>query len=232
MKQPRTQYVKSGDGHLAYQVCGAGPIDVVYVVAWASHVEENWNPPTGALLRALASGARLIVFDHRGTGISDPVAIGEMTSLERWMDETLVVLDAVGSDQDGNVRWGGRSGGTLGASCSPPRTPPERISALVLACTSARFTSSTTTMRKFPVRQKKKTPRRSKGYVALVRDHVGNPRPRGLRLPRASTCEWTTRPSFEAQTRILRSCATPGKSASQQYRHIWDRDARAALPLR
>ena len=138
MKQPRTQYVKSGDGHLAYQVCGAGPIDVVYVVAWASHVEENWNPPTGALLRALASGARLIVFDHRGTGISDPVAIGEMTSLERWMDETLVVLDAVGSERAALVGHGG--GGPLAALFAA--TYPQRTKGLVLWRTAARFTTT------------------------------------------------------------------------------------------
>lgn len=138
MRQPRTQYVKSGDGHLAYQVCGEGPIDVVYLVAWASHLEENWSPPTGALLRSLASGARLIVFDHRGTGISDPVAIGEMTSLERWMDETLVVLDAVGSERAALVGQGG--GGPLAALFAA--TYPERTKGLVLWRCAARFTAT------------------------------------------------------------------------------------------
>jgi class 3 adenylate cyclase len=136
---PKTRYVKSGDGHLAYQVCGDGPIDLVYLVAWASHVEENWKSPSfPRLARSLASFSRLIVFDLRGTGLSDPVAISDMTSLERWMDETMVVLDAVGSERAALVGSGG--GGHLAALFAA--THPDRATALVLHRTAARFTSA------------------------------------------------------------------------------------------
>ncbi|MGH2864494.1 MAG: alpha/beta fold hydrolase [Solirubrobacteraceae bacterium] len=134
---PQTQYVKSGDGHLAYQVCGDGPVDLVFLAAWASHVEENWKI-SGRWLRSLASWSRLIVLDLRGTGLSDPVAISEMTSLERWMDETLVVLDAVDSERAALVGTGG--GGPLAALFAA--THPDRTKALVLHRTAARFTTA------------------------------------------------------------------------------------------
>jgi pimeloyl-ACP methyl ester carboxylesterase len=140
MDLPDTQYVKSGDGYLAYQVCGDGPNDVVYLPAWVSHVEENWSflSGSGRFLRSLASFSRLIMFDLRGTGLSDPVAISEMTSLERWKDETLVVLDAVGSRQATLIGYGG--GGPLAMLFAA--THPDRTRALVLSRAAARFTSA------------------------------------------------------------------------------------------
>jgi class 3 adenylate cyclase/pimeloyl-ACP methyl ester carboxylesterase len=136
---PSTKYVKSGDGYLAYQVSGEGPIDVVYLAAWASHLEENRKLPAFARFsRALASFSRLIVFDLRGTGLSDPVAISEMTSLERWMDETTVVLDAVGSERTALIGAGG--GGPLAALFAA--THPDRTKALVLHRSGARFTTA------------------------------------------------------------------------------------------
>ncbi len=139
MAIPRTRYVKSGDGYLAYQVSGDGPIDLVFLGAWASHLEENWTFPGFArLARSLASFSRMITFDLRGTGLSDPVAIAEMTSLERWMDETMVVLDAVGSERAALVGSGG--GGPLAALFAA--THPDRTKALVLHRTAARFTSA------------------------------------------------------------------------------------------
>jgi pimeloyl-ACP methyl ester carboxylesterase len=71
--RPRTRYVKSGDGYLAYQVSGSGPLDLVYLSAWGSHLEEGARIPAfGRLYRGLASFSRLIAFDLRGTGLSDP----------------------------------------------------------------------------------------------------------------------------------------------------------------
>jgi len=136
---PDTRYVRSGDGYLAYQVCGDGPEDVVLLPAWATHVEEDWT--RGALprfLACLASFARLIRFDLRGTGLSDPVAISEMNSLERWKDEALVVLDATGSRRATLIGTGG--GGHLAILFAA--THPDRTKALVLTSTAARFTSA------------------------------------------------------------------------------------------
>ena len=69
---PKTQYTRSGDLHIAYQVVGEGQVDLVYVPGWVSHVELAWEEPTLArFLRRLASFSRLIMFDKRGTGLSD-----------------------------------------------------------------------------------------------------------------------------------------------------------------
>ncbi len=67
--QPKTEYARSGDLHIAYQVVGNGPFDLVYVPGWVSHVEQAWEEPSLArFLNRLASFTRLIVFDKRGTG--------------------------------------------------------------------------------------------------------------------------------------------------------------------
>jgi pimeloyl-ACP methyl ester carboxylesterase len=69
---PTTRYVKSDDVHVAYQVIGEGPVDVLWVPGFVSHMEAGWQNPQGAaLLRRLSSFCRLILFDKRGTGMSD-----------------------------------------------------------------------------------------------------------------------------------------------------------------
>lgn len=91
-----TRYAKSGRVNIAYQVVGSGPPDLVYVPGWLSNVEMMWeNPLLARFLRRLASFSRLIVFDKRGTGLSDRVA--ELPTLEQRMDEVRAVMDAVGS---------------------------------------------------------------------------------------------------------------------------------------
>ena len=92
---PQTKYAHSGDLHIAYQVIGDGPIDLVYVPSWMSQVEVYWEEPRIArYFERLASFSRLIMFDRRGTGLSDPVA-GTPT-LEEQIDDVVAVLDAAG----------------------------------------------------------------------------------------------------------------------------------------
>lgn len=82
---PQTRYAKSGDIHIAYQVCGNGPIDLVFVPGFVSHLDYQWELPAGArLFERLAAFSRLIRFDKRGTGLSDRV--GEVPTLEQRMD--------------------------------------------------------------------------------------------------------------------------------------------------
>lgn len=97
---PKTQYTKSGKLNIAYQVAGDGPIDVVYVPGWVSHVEEAWEfPALAAFLTRLASFSRLILFDKRGTGMSDRVPLDALPTLEERMDDVRAVMDAVGSSR-------------------------------------------------------------------------------------------------------------------------------------
>src|SRR4051812_32969395 len=97
---PRTRYAKSGDVHIAYQVVGDGPIDLVYVPGWVSHVEYLWeNAAFARSLQRLASFARLILFDKRGTGLSDRVPDTDLPTLEQRIDDVRAVMDAVGSER-------------------------------------------------------------------------------------------------------------------------------------
>jgi len=92
---PDTQYAKSGDVHIAYQVFGEGPIDLVQVPGSVSHLDLMWEDSGFAhYYRRLANFARVIVFDKRGTGLSDRAA--GIATLEERMDDVRAVMDAVG----------------------------------------------------------------------------------------------------------------------------------------
>src|SRR3954464_6316348 len=96
MSGPRTQYAKSGQVNVAYQVVGDGPVDLVMVPGFVSHVEVAWEQPRLAhLLSRLASFSRLIVFDKRGTGMSDPVT--DTPSMADRMDDIRAVSRPLGS---------------------------------------------------------------------------------------------------------------------------------------
>ena len=130
---PQTRYAQSGDVNIAYQVVGEGPIDLVFVMGWVSHLDYFWREPSFArFLHRLASFSRLILFDKRGTGLSDRVA--ELPTLEQRMDDVRAVLDAVGSRQAALL--GVSEGGPL---CSLYATTyPERTLALVMIGTYAK----------------------------------------------------------------------------------------------
>jgi pimeloyl-ACP methyl ester carboxylesterase len=129
---PETKYVKVGDVHVAYQVVGNGPIDIVWVPGFVSHLEYDWEHPRPArFYERLASFSRLIRFDKRGTGLSDRVAI---PTLEERMDDVRAILDATGSNRAALV--GVSEGGPM--SLLYAATYPERTSALVLYGSYAR----------------------------------------------------------------------------------------------
>jgi pimeloyl-ACP methyl ester carboxylesterase/DNA-binding winged helix-turn-helix (wHTH) protein len=130
-----TRYVQSGDANIAYQVVGDGPIDLVFVMGWVSHLDYFWEEPSFAyFLDRLASFARLILFDKRGTGLSDRVPLNQLPTLEQRMEDVHAVMDAVGSERA--VLCGVSEGGPM---CSLfAATYPERTSALVMIGTYAR----------------------------------------------------------------------------------------------
>lgn len=114
---PETRYARSGGVNIAYQAIGNGPRDLVLVPGWVSNIDVFWEEPTLArLLTRLASFSRLILFDKRGTGLSDRV--NDMPSLELRMDDVRAVMDAVGSQR---AALFGYSEGARCALCSPPR---------------------------------------------------------------------------------------------------------------
>ena len=121
---PETQYARSGDVNIAYQVTGEGPRDLVYVPGWVSNVEMMWEQaPLARFLERLASFSRLILFDKRGTGLSDRVSNDKLPSLEQRMDDVRAVLEAVGSERA--ALFGHSEGGSmcmLFAATYPGRT--------------------------------------------------------------------------------------------------------------
>ena len=126
---PKTEYARSGELHIAYQVVGAGPFDLVYVPGWVSHLDLAWEEPTLArFLSRLASFSRLILFDKRGTGLSDRVPNAELPSLEERMDDLRAVMDAAGSKRA--AVFGFSEGGNLSTLFAA--TYPERTIALVM----------------------------------------------------------------------------------------------------
>ena len=124
---PATRYVKSDDVHIAYQVIGEGPLDLLFVPGFVSHIEEIWqSPAASSFLRRLASFSRLILFDKRGTGMSDRGS--QVFTLEQRMHDVRAILDEVGSDRA--ALFGVSEGGPM--SLLYAATYPERTSALIL----------------------------------------------------------------------------------------------------
>ena len=125
--QPETRYAKSGDVHIAYQVFGDGPFDLVFLPTYVTHVEYMWEEPAHArFFQRLASFSRLILLDKRGTGLSDRVT--DAATLEERMEDVHAVLNAVGSRQAALL--GASDGGTMAALFAA--TYPERTRALIL----------------------------------------------------------------------------------------------------
>jgi pimeloyl-ACP methyl ester carboxylesterase len=130
---PETRYARSGDVNIAYQVVGDGPFDLVLVPGFFSHLEVDWEFPSHAyFLRRLASFSRLILFDKRGTGLSDRP--GGLPDLETRMDDVRAVMDAAGSERA--ALFGYSEGGPMCALFAA--TYPERTSALALYGTYAK----------------------------------------------------------------------------------------------
>lgn len=147
---PPTRYAKTSDGvHIAYQVCGDGPVDILYSTALWWHLEFQWTEPTYVrYVERLARLGRVIAFDKRGTGLSDRVPIDRLPSLEQRIDDITAVLDAVGST----------SAVLAAANHAAPlvllfaATFPERTRALILQGGFARFAEAPDYPWGFPTR--------------------------------------------------------------------------------
>lgn len=132
---PEVRYTRSGDVNIAYQAIGSGEIDIVFVMGWVSHLDWFWKEPNFArFLRRLSKIARLILFDKRGTGLSDRVPTDQLPTLEQRMDDLRAVMNAVGSDRA--VLCGVSEGGPMCALFAA--TYPEKTTALIMIGSYAR----------------------------------------------------------------------------------------------
>jgi class 3 adenylate cyclase len=203
---PRTRYAHSGDASIAYQVVGNGPFDLVVISGPASHLELMWEEPgTASCFERLSSFARLIMFDRRGTGLSD--AVSSPPTLEQQMDDLNAVLEAVGSRQ---IALFGAS--DLGLSALYAATYPERVTALVLAGVAAHGGPMI-------------SPENRTVFLEAIESSWGDGTLMELYAPSQAG-----NPVFEAWwARMQRSAVSPGM-ARQLMEMITQTDLRAVLP--
>jgi class 3 adenylate cyclase len=215
MEAPQTRYARSGDVNIAYQVVGEGPLDLVFIPSLTHHVELAWeNPPQARFFNRLASLGRLLLFDKRGTGMSDRV-VG--ATLEERMDDIRAVMDAAGSERAVLVGLG--EGGPLCALFAA--TYPERTTALVLINTSPRMVRSPE-LPWLPTRAE-----RERGIEEWVRSW-GDPEAAAERFGRGSPS--ATEEERRGFARVVRLSVSPG-SAAAYLRMNLDVDISDVLPL-
>ncbi|MDX1468878.1 MAG: adenylate/guanylate cyclase domain-containing protein [Acidimicrobiia bacterium] len=212
-----TRYAKSGDVNIAYQVTGGGDHDLIYVPGWVSNVELMWDDPVlASILRRLGSFARLIIFDKRGTGMSDRVPDTELPSLEDRMDDVRAVMDEVGSERA--ILMGHSEGGNMATLFAA--TYPERTEGLILIGTYAKRVWS----EDYPWAPK---PADREAEIEETERTWGDPQA----LPQYMLGDRKDDQAFRGwMTRYFRMGASP-RAAAQLLRMNTAVDTRAALPL-
>jgi class 3 adenylate cyclase len=212
---PETRYARHGALHLAYQVLGEGPPDVLFVDQWFSHMDAQWDvPPLADLLERLASFSRLIMFDNRGSGLSDPVPTAALPTIDDWVEDMPVVLDAVNSERAALVTNIG--GGFLAMSFAAAH--PERVSALVLVDCFARFLAAPD----FPIGAPPET-------LELALEQAEEGMGRGVMLDLFAPSLAGDARSRNTWARYERQAASPGSTVAI-VRLIYNSDVRDLLP--
>ncbi|MFL5767413.1 MAG: alpha/beta fold hydrolase [Actinomycetota bacterium] len=215
MDPSETRYARSGDGtHIAYQVLGEGPVDLVYITPWISHLEGVWEEPRyERFLLRLASFSRLILFDRRGVGMSDPVPADRPADLETRMDDARAVMDAVGSERA--VIAGASEGGPMAILFAAMH--PDRTIALVIHSSHA----SAAWAPDYPWGQ---TREEHEAEVALIEEEWGTEEYLRRAMPELGSDEALMR-WFLTQ---MRRSMSPGAAAVYEEMY-WQTDVRNAL---
>jgi class 3 adenylate cyclase/alpha-beta hydrolase superfamily lysophospholipase len=206
LTKPRTRYAHSGDASIAYQVFGEGDVDLVLINGPASHIEIVWEEPSTAhCFERLGTFARVVIFDRRGTGLSDPVT--RPPTLEQQMDDMAAVMDAVGLER--SALWGASD---LGLSALFAATYPERVTALVLSSVAPKGMTAM-------------TPELRKVFLDAIENHWGD----GTLLQVYAPSQIGNRAFEEWWGRMQRAAASPGM-ARQLMEMLAETDVTAVLP--
>ena len=214
--RPTTKFVKLGNDRIGYQVLGEGPIDLVFLTGMSSHIDLRWEEPLNEyFLHRLASFSRLILFDRRGTGVSDPVPLDHLPTWEEWADDMRVVLDAVGSERAAILAT--LDGGPMAMLFAA--TYPERTAALVLAHTGAKYVRA----EDYPHGL---APEVAEQLLHMVEELWGTEGFVSIAAPSRSQDEGFR----QRYGRYLRAAARP-REAAAQLRNILAADVRPVLPL-
>jgi class 3 adenylate cyclase len=209
------RYARVGDDHVAYQVVGNGPIDVVFVPEWASHLEVQWEDAACAhFLDRMASFCRLILFDKRGIGLSDPLGPRDGSGLEPWMDDVTAVLDAAESNAAALVGTGAGGPMTMLYAASHPA----RTTALVCCNTAARFVAAPD----YPIGV---DPQLIDDAIDFTRQSWGS----GTLFAQGAPSLAASRSAHEFHARMQRLAASPGVAATMQQ-ILLEIDLRDVLP--
>jgi len=220
MNVPETRYAKTSDGvHVGYQVVGSAPIDLVFVPYDYSNIEASWDLPVfSAFVRGLASEARVLLFDRRGTGTSDRVGAGPFPTIESQMDDIRAVMDAAGSERA--CLFGIESGASLCFMFAA--TYPERTAGVIVFGATVRGSWA-------PDYPSSWTDEQYDAWLDRVEREWGSP---GFVKYMA---EWLS-PSLAGDERfvsalgkLLRLSASPGDAAARD-RAVHDTDVRHVLP--
>ena len=212
---PETKYAKSADYHIAYQAIGTGPLDLVFMHGWISHIEHMWEEPRVArFLDRLASFSRLILIDKRGTGMSDPVPLDRLPTLEERMDDVRAVLDAVGSKRAAFL--GTSEAGAL--SLLFAATYPSRTTALVLLNSYARLAHAPDYPQGIPAEQ-------AQGLLQAIEEGWG----KGVAFEALVASQRDNASMKSWWARYQRLAASPG-AAVTLLRSAYETDARSVLP--
>jgi class 3 adenylate cyclase len=214
--RPETRYTKTVDGvNIAYQVLDGGPVDLVYLQPWFSHIEVGWEEPMEAgFLQSLSAFSRLILFDRRGSGLSDPMPLDQPPMLEARMDDVRAVMDAAGSERA--VVYGASESGAMAALFAA--TYPDRTIALVIQGSFAR----TAWALDYPAGL---SPEWHAGEIARIRRSWGTEAFMRELFPEFADSPDTIR----WLAKVSRMAMSPG--AAEAYEELlWQIDVRDALP--
>jgi pimeloyl-ACP methyl ester carboxylesterase len=212
---PETRYARNNGLHVAYQLVGDGPVDVVLLTQWFSNIDSQWDvPPLAAFIRRLARFGRVLTFDKRGTGLSDPVPASELPSIEEWMDDLRTVMDENGIDRAVLVA-------NLASSFMAmvfAATYPARVRALVMVNAYPRFTRSADYPWGFDA-----------GNFDMVMERTRRMWGKGMLLRQFAPSLLADATLVEQESRYERQAASPG-TAMAMTRMINLIDVRSVLP--
>jgi class 3 adenylate cyclase len=215
LEPPETRYARIDDLHIAYQVLGSGAIDILMLDQWFSHVEGQWDvAPLAAFRRRLARFGRLVMFDKRGAGLSDPIPTAELPTVETWMEDVSAVLDEVGVERAALIANLG--GGVMATHFAAAH--PERVSHLVLVDCFARFLEAPD----YPIGQPVEAIDEA---VDAIEAGAGHGHMANLFAPSYADDE----PVLRAWARYERQAASPGHMKAV-VRLIYACDVRSVLP--
>lgn len=216
MRPPETKYARIGDDRIAYQILGDGPPDLVLTTGSTGHVDFRWDDPTFEdFYRRIATLGRLIAFDGRGSGASDPLPAGTRFAWESWVEDLGAVMDAAGSERA--VIFGAVDAGFSAVMFAA--TQPERTAGLVLVNATARFVEAPD----YPIGQ---PPGVARALMDLVREKWGTPEMARIFYPERAAdehfCVWFAK--------WQRAAASP-RVVAENTDQILTIDVREFLPL-